>query len=228
MISLVVPFTIGWALVIWAQNFIMLMIGRFLLGLAGGAFCVSAPQYSSEISEKEIRGIVGTFFQVLINGGILFVYVIGAFLDIFLTNIICAIVPLVFGLIFFFMPESPGNKMLCWVELFISLNRFIFLVYLVIEKREEDARKSFNWLRGQKYDPQSEIDDLKAEAEEAERNKVSFGKVLKQRATKRALLIGFGLMFFQQVSGINIVIFYATQIFEVSFSEGFCGCARYT
>jgi predicted MFS family arabinose efflux permease len=41
MLSLVVPFTIGWALVIWPQNYIMLIIGRFLLGLAGGAFCVS-------------------------------------------------------------------------------------------------------------------------------------------------------------------------------------------
>jgi MFS family permease len=62
MISLVVPFLVGWALVTWAQNFVMLLIGRFVLGLAGGAFCVSAPQYSSEIAEKEIRGIVGTFF----------------------------------------------------------------------------------------------------------------------------------------------------------------------
>ena len=52
MLSLVLPFVIGWALVIWAQNFAMLLAGRFFLGLAGGAFCVSAPQYSSEISEK--------------------------------------------------------------------------------------------------------------------------------------------------------------------------------
>lgn len=110
MISLVVPFMIGWALVAWAQNFIMLLIGRFMLGLAGGAFCVSAPQYSAEIAEKEIRGIVGTFFQVLINVGILFVYIVGAFLPVFWTNIVCAIIPLAFGLVFFFMPESPGNN----------------------------------------------------------------------------------------------------------------------
>lgn len=57
MISLVVPFMIGWVLVIWAQNLAMLLSGRFMLGLAGGAFCVSAPQYSSEIAEKEVRGM---------------------------------------------------------------------------------------------------------------------------------------------------------------------------
>jgi predicted MFS family arabinose efflux permease len=35
MMGLVVPFAIGWIMVIWAQNLIMLLIGRFFLGLAG-------------------------------------------------------------------------------------------------------------------------------------------------------------------------------------------------
>lgn len=196
MISLVVPFMIGWALVTWAQNFTMLLIGRLIIGLAGGAFCVSAPQYSAEIAEKEIRGIVGTFFQVLVNVGILFVYVIGAYVTLFWTNIICAIIPLAFGLAFFFMPESP--------------------VYLVIAKREDEARKSYKWLRGQAYDPQLEIDELKKEVEENEEKKISFGEVFKRKATKKALMIGFGLMFFQQMCGINVVIFNSTTIFEVS------------
>lgn len=196
MISLVVPFMLGWALVAWAQNFTMLLIGRFTLGLAGGAFCVSAPQYSTEITEKEIRGIVGTFFQVLINVGILYAYVVGAFTGVFLTSILCAIIPIVFGLVFFFMPESP--------------------VYYVREKgSDEDAKKSYKWLRGSEYDPQAEIDVLKREAEEDSRNEVSFSEVIKRPATKRALLIGTGLMMFQQLSGINIVLFYATDIFEV-------------
>jgi MFS family permease len=196
MISLVAPFLIGWGLVIWAQNFVMLMVGRFFLGLAGGAFCVSAPQYSSEIAEKDIRGIVGTFFQLLINGGVLFVYVIGAFISVFWMSVVSGIVPIIFGLVFFFMPESP--------------------VYLVDKKRENDAVKTYKWLRGSGYDPQQEIDDLKFEFDERERNKVSFGEIMSRKATKRALFIGFGLMFFQQASGVNVVIFYATAIFEVS------------
>ena len=196
MISLVVPFLVGWSLVIWAQNFLMLMIGRFFLGFAGGAFCVSAPQYSSEIAEKEIRGIVGTFFQVLINVGILFVYIFGAFVNVFGTSIICAIIPVVFGLIFFFMPESP--------------------VYLVTEKRDNDAVKTYKWLRGSAYDPSHEIEELKLELEENKKNQLSFSKVLKRKATKRALVIGIGLMFFQQMCGVNIVIFNATTIFKVS------------
>lgn len=45
MLGLVVPFTIGWALIIWAQNLAMMIIGRVLLGIAGGAFCVAAPLF---------------------------------------------------------------------------------------------------------------------------------------------------------------------------------------
>lgn len=196
MISLVVPFLVGWGLVAWAQNFVMLLIGRFMLGLAGGAFCVSAPQYSAEISEKQIRGIVGTFFQLLVNVGILFVYVVGAFTSVFWMSIISAIIPLLFGVIFFLMPESP--------------------VYLIIQKRDDEATKSFKWLRGQAYDPKLEIDELKRELEEYENHEVSLKEVLSRKATKRALVIGFGLMFFQQMCGINVVIFRATTIFEVS------------
>jgi MFS family permease len=184
---------------IFAQGFWMLLVGRFFLGLAGGAFCISAPQYSAEIAEKEIRGIIGTFFQLFINIGILFIYIIGpkwVIADVMWTNVICAGIAVLFAVIFFFMPESP--------------------VYLVIENRIDDARNSYKWLRGDQYDPQQEIDELKQEIEELKNNNVSFSEALKIRATKISMLIGFGLVTFQQMSGINVVIFYATDIFDLA------------
>lgn len=44
--------------------------------------------------------------------------------------------------------------------------------------------------------------------------KITFVQSFQQRATVRALIIALGLMFFQQVSGINAVIFYTTTIFN--------------
>jgi len=196
MIALVIPFLIGWILLIFAQGFWMLFTGRLFLGLAGGAFCISAPQYSAEIAEKEIRGIIGTFFQLLINGGILFVYIIGPLVSITVTNIICAGVAVLFGVIFFFMPESP--------------------VFLVIENRIDEAKHSYKWLRGATYDPQWEIDELKAEIAETQRNHITFSEAFKFKSTKMAMFIGFGLATFQQMSGINVVIFYATDIFRAA------------
>lgn len=197
MMSLVIPFTIGWCLVIWAQNFMMMMFGRFILGLAGGAFCVSAPQYSAEIAEKEIRGTIGSFFQLLIIAGVLFVYCIGPFMELFWTNIICGLLPLVFAAIFFFMPESP--------------------VYFIIEKRDEDAEKSFKWLRGSSYNPRNEVEELKKNLFENEDRTASLREEFRKRASILAIIISVGLMFFQQMSGINVVIFYATTIFNVRF-----------
>lgn len=69
MLGLVVPFTIGWVLIIWAQNLAMMITGRFLLGIAGGAFCVAAPVYTGEIAQKEIRGTLGSYFQLMVTVG---------------------------------------------------------------------------------------------------------------------------------------------------------------
>lgn len=195
MLSLVLPFTIGWVLVIWAQNFTMMCIGRLLIGIAGGAFCIAAPQYTAEIAEKEIRGTLSSFFQLMMVTGILFVYCVGAGLDVIWFSVIGLIIPLVFGCIFFIMPESP--------------------TYLVNEGKVDAAIVSFKWLRGQSYDPSIEIDNLKAELLEKNQNDMSFIDTLKLTANKKALLIGFGLMFFQQLSGVNIVIFYVSDIFKV-------------
>jgi MFS family permease len=154
-----------------------------------------APQYSSEIAEKEIRGILGTFFQLLINVGILFVYCIGPFLSVEWTSAVCGMVAILFGVIFLFMPESP--------------------VYLVTENRIDDAKKSYKWLRGSDYDPQDEINTLKEELDELNKNETPMSEVFARRSTKMALVIGFGLMLFQQLSGINVVIFFSTRIFIV-------------
>lgn len=195
MLGLTVPCVVGWLLVIWARNLTMLLIGRFLLGLAGGAFHVAAPQYSSEIAEKEIRGTLGSFCIVNMNAGILFSYILGAYVSVYWTSFISGVIPLVFALIFAFMPESPH--------------------FLVMKNREDEAKKTLKWLRGSSYDPSWEINELKHEFEENAKNKATLMEILERPATKRALFIGFGLMFFQQACGINAVIFYSTFIFTV-------------
>lgn len=196
MLSLVAPFVIGWSLVTWAQNFVMLLVGRLFLGLAGGAFCVSAPQYSSEISEKDVRGIIGSFFQLMLISGILFVYIVGALTTVFWMNVICSVVPIIFGVVFYFMPESP--------------------VYLIAEKNESQALKSFRCLRGKHFDVRLELDQIKAASGAASNEGLSFRHAFSKPANVRAVTIGVGLLFFMQMSGVNVVIFYATVIFNVS------------
>lgn len=124
MLGLVIPFTIGWSLLIWAQNLAMLIVGRVFIGVAGGAFCVAAPLYIGEIASKEIRGTLGSYFQLMITIGILFVYAVGSGVSVFWLSIICGIIPLVFGAVFFFMP----GKICCslCIDIIDGLLKFVF------------------------------------------------------------------------------------------------------
>lgn len=196
MLLLVLPFVAGWALVTWATSVAMLLVGRILLGIAGGAFCVTAPTYTAEISQKEIRGTLGTFFQLLLTVGILFVYAVGSGVNVFVLNVICMCVPIVFGCIFFFMPETP--------------------LYLVSKNRNDEAIKSLKWLRGSEYDYNAELSELQSEHNDRQNAQGSLMDALLRKASLKAIGISMGLMFFQQLSGINAVIFYTGFIFNAA------------
>lgn len=107
MLLLVIPFTLGWALVTFASNLAMLYVGRFLLGISGGAFCVTAPTYTGEIAQSSIRGTLGSYFQLMLVIGVLFSYIVGSVTSVFTLNLICASIPIIFGIVFMFMPETP-------------------------------------------------------------------------------------------------------------------------
>lgn len=129
----------------------------------------------------------------MITIGILFVYAVGAGVNVFWLSVICGVIPLIFGAIFFLMPESP--------------------TYLVMKDKNQEASNAIKWLRGKQYDPTEDVADLQNDIEEQRRHNLSFIEALSRKTTIRGLTISFGLMFFQQVSGINAVIFYTNDIF---------------
>lgn len=77
--------------------------------------------------------------------------------------------------------------------------------------KEEEAIKALKRFRGQDFDPTSKIADL--QKEEEVRRSQNAREAIKKKTAQRAMLISFGLMFFQQLSGINAVIFYTAGIF---------------
>nr|XP_014085686.1 facilitated trehalose transporter Tret1 [Bactrocera oleae] len=194
MMLMVILFEIGWSLMIFAQNQMMIFAARFLTGMAGGSFCVCAPMYCTAISQKEVRGIIGSFFQLLITNGVLFAFVFGAFTKAFLLSIICSIPPLVFAVVFIFCPDSP--------------------IFLIKKERMEAAQKSMEWLRGKDYDFSAEFNEMKADNAKLKENSGNLGKALSRKVTLKALGLSISLMILQQFSGINAVIFYSTSIFK--------------
>lgn len=150
--------------------------------------------YIGEIAEASIRGTLGSFFQLFLTVGILFTYAIGAGVNWQILSIICGVIPVIFGIAFFFVVETPQ--------------------YLLKKDKLKDAEKNLRWLRGSDYDVSSELEVMQKEVENALQNKASLTDLVTNKANRKALICSLGLMFFQQFSGINAVIFYTVPIFE--------------
>lgn len=74
-----------------------------------------------------------------------------------------------------------------------------------MKEKNSEASKALKWFRGSQYDPNEDIAELQNENEENKANNLSIGQALGRPSSVRGLVIAFGLMFFQQVSGINAV-----------------------
>nr|XP_003704539.1 PREDICTED: facilitated trehalose transporter Tret1-like [Megachile rotundata] len=194
MMLTIIPFTIAWLLIIFANSVLMFCIGRFIIGLSAGAFCVAAPMYSAEIAENQIRGALGSYVPLSFSIGILVSYILATFVNIRVMSIICATVPFIFLGIFMFMPESP--------------------TYYLQKGDDDSARKSLIKLRGRQYNVENELQEQREALEENAKMAASFFTVLKSKATVKACIISYGLVFFQQLCGINAISFYASGIFE--------------
>lgn len=197
MIYLIFPMLIGWFLLMFAQNVAMLYAGRFITGMVAGANCVMSPLYSNEISQKEIRGSLGSFTQMMISCGILLTAIISKYVSILQFTVFCAAVPVLFGVLFFFMPESP--------------------VYLLKKGRETDAKQALQRLRGPHYNIDSEITVIKLSVQEKHENRSKeIKESLKKTATKKACVIALGLMSTRVLCGIDAITTYASYNFEAA------------
>ncbi|XP_031348945.1 facilitated trehalose transporter Tret1-like [Photinus pyralis] len=195
---LTAPFLLGWLLIIFARNLAMVLIGRFLVGMAGEAFCIAAPLYTTEIAEKEIRGTLGSFFQLFVTFGVMLSYILGYAVSVRVFTIVVALLPVIFCVAFAFQPETPLYRL----------------------KREDycGAEDSFKWLRGREYDATCEIRQFKATLDARDNNVTTWASLTK-RSTKVAAVVSFSLMFLRQAGGSLAVIFYTSNIFKDSGSN---------
>jgi facilitated trehalose transporter len=76
--------------------------------------------------------------------------------------------------------------------------------------------KSLQWLRGKDTDISHELREIENAHNESVKSTSGSSFELFSKSHIKPLLISLGLMFFQQMSGINAVVFYTVMIFEVS------------
>lgn len=74
-------------------------------------------------------------------------------------------------------------------------------------------------LRGPAYNPGEELNVMQRAAQESAGKKPTIFDMAKSPVTRKAMVASFGMMFFQQASGVNAVIFYTVMIFKASGSS---------
>ncbi|XP_058811697.1 facilitated trehalose transporter Tret1-like [Topomyia yanbarensis] len=187
-------FIVSWILLLTTSTVGQLLAARLIQGFGVGFVMTVQTMYIGEIASNEYRGALGSLMQLCIVSGILYVYVIGPYVSYHALQWACLALPVLFAGTFFFMPETP--------------------TFYITKGRQSDAIKSLQFLRGKSADGvQDEMKETTQSVEEAMRNKASVMDLFKSKGNVKALIICSGLISFQQLSGINVILFYSQTIF---------------
>ncbi|HLU94426.1 MAG TPA: sugar porter family MFS transporter [Membranihabitans sp.] len=177
-----------------------LIVGRFLIGLAIGVSSLTVPLYLSEIAPARMRGAVVTMNQLMIAVGTkssdIIAYLLANDADPFCWRwmLLVGVIPpviLFFGM--FFLPETPR-----WL---ISKG-YEKKGKRVLEKFEDPVLVPTTFQKI-KYDISQNI------------QRASIRELFKPWL-RNAVIIAVGIMFFQQATGINTIIFYSPKIFKMA------------
>ncbi|MCW2394074.1 MULTISPECIES: sugar porter family MFS transporter [unclassified Sphingobium] len=174
------------------------MAFRIIGGLAIGASSIAAPAYISEIAPPAWRGRLGILFQTMIVLGILIAYVSNALIsgahpaDWRIMLAIPAIPAALFLLATVVLPESPR-----WL--------------LLHKGNEAEARRVLAMAGG-------DIEAIRATADPAGESRMTLRRFFNGHL-RRPIMLAFLVAFFNQLSGINAIIYYAPRIFGLTGAE---------
>ncbi|KAL9440692.1 hypothetical protein AB3S75_019374 [Citrus x aurantiifolia] len=206
-----VSFFIGAILNACAVHISMLLLGRIFLGMGIGFGNQAVPLYLSEMAPAKIRGAVNQLFQLttclgilvanLINYGTEKIHPWGWRLSLGLATVPATLM-FVGGL---FLPETPNS--------------------LVEQGKLDEARKVLEKVRGT-ASVDAEFSDLIDASNAARAIKNPFRNLFKKKNRPQLVIGALGIPAFQQLTGMNSILFYAPVIFQ---SLGFgSGAALYS
>lgn len=192
-----IPLTIGAFLCATAQSVQTMIIGRLLAGIGIGISSAIVPLYISEISPTEIRGALGSVNQLFICIGILSALVAGLPLAAnplwWRTMFGIAIIPSVLLAVGMAVsPESP---------------RWLFQ-----QGKIPQAEKAIKTLYGKERVAEV-IQDLTTAGQGSTESEAGWFDLFSSRYWK-VVSVGAALFLFQQLAGINAVVYYSTSVFR--------------
>ncbi|KAI3984646.1 hypothetical protein MKX01_004009 [Papaver californicum] len=185
-----------------AQDLAMLIIGRILLGVGVGFANQSVPLYLSEMAPYKYRGALNSCFQLMITVGIFVANLVNYFTDKmpedgrvqgWRVSLGLAVVPaLIMAVGGYFLPDTPNS--------------------IIARNKPEEAKKHLQRIRGP-VNIDEEFNDLVAASYESKKYEGQWTNLM-QRRFRPHLCMAILIPFFQQFTGINVVMFYAPVLFK--------------
>lgn len=183
-----------------ATGMLTFMVARFIGGLGIGISTVASPLYISEISPPQLRGRLAGMFQFNIVFGILLAFMSNALL------------------------QNVGEHAWRWM---LGVEAIPALFYSVACLAIPESPR---WLIGTKQNKQAGMEVLaRVNAEASETELAELATEIEQSARKDSyesgfwtwrhripILLAFFIAFFNQLSGINAVLYFAPRIFEMT------------
>lgn len=184
-----------------ATNIWIFVLARFMGGIAVGGASVLTPMYISEVSPPKIRGKLVATSQLAIVTGILVAFFSDYMIDSLLHGswrwmFLAGVVPsAVLWVLLFFISRSPR--------------------WLVKKGLEEEARQVI-----QRVTPGENAEELIASIKDSLKEEEAGKRVrLLKKPYLRLAMIGIAVGMFNQLAGINVIMYYSTDIFrEAGFS----------
>jgi sugar porter (SP) family MFS transporter len=188
-----IAFIIGTVILLFSNGLGIFVVGRILIGIAIGLASFIVPMYISELAPEHIRGALVSLNQLFVTLGILVSYGVdnifsasGDWKAMFAVGLIPAMILLI-GITL--MPPSPR--------------------WLIFKHRTGKAQNVLQKVRGQ-TDVNSEVKEIELSVKTETKGLGLF----KTGVVKYPLMIGLGLAIFQQITGVNTIIYYAPTIFQ--------------
>ncbi|WP_324721712.1 D-xylose transporter XylE [Salinimicrobium sp. HB62] len=179
------------------NNLSAFIIYRIIGGIGVGLASMLAPMYIAEMAPADMRGKLVSFNQFAIVTGMLVVYFVNYFIVRGQTET---------------WINEEGWRYMFISEAIPAVLFFIFLLlvpktprFQTMKGREENARKVLTQLNGPERANQI-LQEIKASFSRTRSHWLSFGWTV--------VIIGILLSIFQQFVGINVVLYYAPEIFR--------------
>ncbi|WP_283257916.1 sugar porter family MFS transporter [Brachybacterium kimchii] len=209
ILALAITFLCGTVICVLAPAFGVMVVGRVVLGIAVGGASTVVPVYLAELAPFETRGSLAGRNEVMIAVGALAAFAVNAVIGNVWGHIdgiwrfmlaVCAIpaIALFFGMLR--MPESPR--------------------WLVEKGRRSEALEVLCTVRSRERAVAELAQVESAASTDSRREVASLRAVLGNKWLRRILIVGIGVAVFQQLTGINTIVYYGQVVLiEAGFDE---------